>query len=521
MAPRPRILRTVLNPPSDDTAEPAVEAIDPAFHEATYLRAFPDIADAVRRGLLPSGLAHYQQSGQAEGRLSNPQYLALLEARTRAIAPVVTLDTVMTSAQGTRLILGWIDDRSDPLTGISLETSPGQRQNWTAIPRLIRQDVARSLNAPAPHRFGFLLLSAGGIGLTDAANPAFHFESGAEAVVSREPLTTSDRDQRDIALAALVDGADDASQTACFSLLDQHAGLQIAGLNKLIADQSAAQCSIERTGPRRSRYRASVITTCRGPADQIVPRLTLMAAGAGAEEIEYIVVIDDPTRFEAAQRAARLVGLTTGAALTLVFQPDGDETGLGDAAVEAAQSDRLIFMDQSILPRDPQWAATHNALVADAPADQTRLMGGLLYDTDGGLTGGGRSFSRAAPDHEPPVRIETIVHPAPSFAPHLTQAHPVAAPSPGLLSVDRGWFEKAGGFSRQYHRGDAEELDLCLRAREGGVQPWVHPLPMWAFRGPSAARPESSAHVAILSDWLLHRRWDAKIAASLPRPDEA
>src|SRR6266700_764506 len=93
MAVRPRIIRPGPRPsePGDVAPETAaVDIVDPAdadFHEAVYLRAFPDIAEAVRRGVLSSGLAHYRQSGRAEGRLEKPQYRDLVDAGARPAAP--------------------------------------------------------------------------------------------------------------------------------------------------------------------------------------------------------------------------------------------------------------------------------------------------------------------------------------------------------------------------------------------------------------------------------------------------
>src|SRR5258708_2954167 len=104
MAVRPRIIRPGPRPPEPDEAARDVAAdtaaadvgdrADGDFHEALYLRAFPDIAEAVRRGVLSSGLAHYRQSGRAEGRLEKPQYRDLLDAGARPAAPNVSIDTL-------------------------------------------------------------------------------------------------------------------------------------------------------------------------------------------------------------------------------------------------------------------------------------------------------------------------------------------------------------------------------------------------------------------------------------------
>src|ERR1017187_9861385 len=39
------------------------------FDEAWYLQAYPDVAEAVRDGVVPSGLTHYVKYGRDEGRL--------------------------------------------------------------------------------------------------------------------------------------------------------------------------------------------------------------------------------------------------------------------------------------------------------------------------------------------------------------------------------------------------------------------------------------------------------------------
>jgi len=46
--------------------------MDSLFSEKAYLRAHPDVADAVANGALPSGWEHYQLFGQAEGRDPGP-----------------------------------------------------------------------------------------------------------------------------------------------------------------------------------------------------------------------------------------------------------------------------------------------------------------------------------------------------------------------------------------------------------------------------------------------------------------
>ena len=266
---------------------------------------------------------------------------------------------------------GWSNDRSDQLTEINLETRPQIRHNWTAFPRLVRADVERTLEAAPGYRFGFLLVAAP-VGGADApqidpraANaPTFRFASGIETQTRRDPVVATDADLRDLALAALPTAASgEMDPEEIYAILDQHVGVQIAAINRLIVEQARARRLIERFGPERGRFRGSVITTLRGGADQIVPRLALAGDGPGAEEYEFIVVVTNADQFEPALRAARVAEATLGLALTIVLQPEGDPAGTGeDAAADIARSDRLIFMDQAVLPREPDWAARHSAL---------------------------------------------------------------------------------------------------------------------------------------------------------------
>jgi hypothetical protein len=538
MATRPRIVRAVVPREEPDEAARDIvqttageEAVDPDFDESTYLRAFPDIAEAVRRGMLASGLAHYRQAGRAELRLEKPEYRTLRETYAGPAPPQVAVDTLTISTTGSTLMTGWSDDRFDQLTEINLATRPGTRHNWAAFPRLVRTDVERTLDAASSgHRFGFLLVAApvGGsaapmIDARAANAPIFRFASGVEAPLRRDPVVASDADLRDLALAALpTASAGEQDPQVIYGILDQHVGVQIAAINRLIIEQARARRMIERRGPSRDRYRGSVITTLRGGADQIVPRLALTATGPGAEDYEFIVVVTNSDQFEPAFRAARLAEAALGLSLTLVLQPGGDPAGTGeDAAADIARSDRLIFMDQAVLPRDPDWAARHSALLDNAPPEQTRVFGGMLRHADGSLSHGGYYFEQetsfVARAHDTPqritaVRLKAVTHPVVA---ELPPARPVTGISAAFMSIDRAWFETLGGFTRQYSRAAHEDIDFCLRSLRRGVSAWVHPLPLRQFEQRRSPRPEPSKGGIILNDWLLHRQWDAMIVPDL------
>ena len=362
--------------------------------------------------------------------------------------------------------------------------------------------------------------------------PSFRFASGVETTVRSNPVVASETDLRDLALAALpMAAAGEPDAEEIFSVLDQPVGVQLAAINRLIIEQGRSRRLIEHFGPSRGRYRGSVITTLRGGADQIVPRLVLACAGPGADAYEFIIVVVNVDQFEPALRAARVAQATLGVSLTLVLRPDGDPAGSGeDAAVDIARSDRLVFMDQAVLPRDQDWASRHSVLLDEAPPEQTRLFGGMLYQSDGSLSHGGYYFDQETSwmprPRDPPrqvvaTKLKTIAHSGPLIGRSPPVARAVTGVPSAFLSVDRGWFEALGGFTRHYCRAAHEDVDFCLRSLRRGVPAWVHPLPMWYFERRQPVRPEPSKGGAILNAWLLHRQWDAMIVPGLLGPDPA
>jgi len=306
--------------------------------------------------------------------------------------------------------------------------------------------------------------------------------------------------------------------------LDRHVGDQIVAMNQLIRARMRSRDLIVRFGPRHGRYRASIVTTLRGDAGQIVPWLALTCDRTRVEDDEFIVVVTDADLFEPAMRAARVAEATLGVPLTLVLRSGGDaaDTG-GDAALSAAQSGRLIFMDQTVLPREPDWMCRHAALLDGMPAEQTRLFGGMLFQPDGALCHGGYCFDRATyvlGRSEPPrqgtiLRLKAIGHPAPAAGVDVLDPRRVACVPAAFLSVDRAWFEKLGGFTGDYLNCVYEDVDLCLRSLQRGVSPWVHSLPMWYFSRQPPPRPQLAKGGVLFNDWLMHQRWAGLIESNL------
>ena len=147
-------------PQATALAEVTPDQIDPDFDEVTYLRVYPDVAAAVRRGELNSGLEHYLLAGRAERRLELPEYRQILNPPTRgpgeprfstarARPPGAGVDIIKMSESGAIFISGWTDDRQNPLIAMNLRVGQAARHTWTRFPRARTCGATRWPNSAA------------------------------------------------------------------------------------------------------------------------------------------------------------------------------------------------------------------------------------------------------------------------------------------------------------------------------------------------------------------------------------
>jgi hypothetical protein len=162
-------------------------------------------------------------------------------------------------------------------------------------------------------------------------------------------------------------------------------------------------------------------------------------------------------------------------------------------------------------------------MLATLPEAQTRLFGTSLYYGDGSLMHGGMYFEVDATIHASTtatmrrtmVRVEHYGKGAPPWASQYVASRPVPAVTGAFLSVDRGWFEKLGGFSEDYVFGDYEDADLCLKSLLAGTPAWLHDNRMWHLEGRGAERVPQHEGGALVNRWHFARTWTSTIVPDL------
>ena len=516
-------------------AEASAHAVEPDFDEEAYLRAYPDVAAAVGRGELESGLQHYQLVGKAERRLDRPHYLTQLNPLPRAAAdavvngvlsrsPSVSIEALIVSDTGAVLIVGWTDDRTNPLVAMTLRMGQVARQSWTRFARLRRADVEASLESAAPYQHGFWVFAgADDMRVTRRSTRDVEcvielcYSNGAITELRRHPAEVSDVELRDTVMRYFA-GCQYWGNRAveAFGNLDCDTGDAFIAFNRSISTDIAALAVVDRFGQTQRRPRASIIVPLYGIGDYLFLQSCAYAQGRDIGNYEFIYVVNSPELVEKLYREVKISQMIYGLAQTLVILPGNAGFGAANnVAVQFARSDRLLCVNPDVFPHDPAWAKRHLDLVTNLPQEQTRLFGAALYYDDGSLMHGGMYLDVdtgfhtdiAGTTRRTMLRVEHYGKGAPPWATQFVASRPVPAVTGAFISADRQWFEMLGGFTEDYVFGHYEDADLCLKSLQQGSPAWMHDLRMWHLEGKGSTRLPQHEGGLMVNRWHFSRTW--------------
>ena len=514
---------------------------EPDFDEATYLAAFPDVAEAVLRGDIGSGLDHYRLLGKLERRLQRPEYRQQLgqprrganvqpPARVHADVPAFSVEAVAVSRSGALFLAGWTDDRQIALTGVTVRLGRAPQWTWTSFPRVRRTDVEAVVHTARPYHYGFWLVGQDASVVHTAVQfgmdclVELRFASGTGVQVLRTPVICSDVELRDTVTEYLATAIWCGNRVAeSFVNLDQ-AGDWLVGFNRAITRGIVSGATVTRFGPQRPRYRGSIIVPLYGVGDYLFVQSCTYAQGSGIADYEFVYVINSPELAEQLHREARIAEMIYGLSVSLVTLPDNAGFGAANnVGLQFARSDRVLCVNPDVFPRVSDWAQRHTDLLAGLPAEQTRLFGTTLYYDDGSLMHGGMYFeaefgllpTQGRIAQRPMLRVEHYGKGAPPWATQFAASRPVPAVTGAFMSIDRAWFEKLGGFTEDYVFGHYEDADLCLKSLRSGTPVWLHDIPMWHLEGKGSRRLPRHEGGSMLNRWLFTRLWAPLIMPDL------
>jgi GT2 family glycosyltransferase len=515
--------------PAAVVAPPPIVVSTIEFGEEAYCEAYPDIHAAINDGILDSAAAHFRRHGRKEQRLTSAVYLNALTGgipEFPAQGAAFSVDAVIISQSGTVLVVGWTDDRTRPLRSISIIRG-NEGSNTRAIGRCRRPDVDSLLNAPPGFGFGLWLVFKLEL-----------LESKGSTVIVRARMADGSFEQREVQ-ANLVSDADlretilghfaaleyyGNRDIEAFSNLETGLGQALATFNRSISGALTSVAHAEYYGPRRSSYKASLIICLFGKVEYFFLQNALFASTIGIEDYEFIYVSNSPELAETLHKEARVAEHIYGLSITLVTLPgNAGFSAANNVAARFSRSDRVIFMNPDVFPRDRHWAQKHAALIETLPREHTAMFGAPLYYDDGSLMHGGMFFEidqglsvkTSGISTHGMVRVEHYGKGAPVWSDKYTRSRPVPAVTGAFISADREWFQALGGFTEDYVFGHYEDADLCLKSLRQGVPVWMHDIRFWHLEGKGSVRRPPHEGGSLVNRWLFTRRWGKMIKESL------
>ena len=241
--------------------------------------------------------------------------------------------------------------------------------------------------------FAFLHFDHGGQ-VAGSAKVELWQKGGFSTALQCAARMVDDVELRNTALAYLA-GASFFGNPAIESMvrLGQGMGAELVHFNKAITRRLVAAPYVEKFGPQQKSPRGTIIVCLYGKPEFYFLQNCLFAGLPGIDDYEFVYVSNSPemaeTLLREAQSASLIYGLTNS---VVILSGNAGFGGANNAAARTARSNRLLFVNPDVFPRDRAWAGKHTDLLDSAPPEQTRLFGVPLYYDDGSLMHGGMYF---------------------------------------------------------------------------------------------------------------------------------
>ena len=490
-------------------------------------------------GEIERGWVHYAANGlhESRGATEPPRDPSNTVVKTLAVKPAASaeasrlacsVDVVLVSKSGGVVIAGWIDDTLRPLATITI-IATGWRLTLDAntLARRRRPDVEQALGRSDPFAFGFMGFVFAGHELwaSGGCEVELRLRDGGAQVLEKPLRVVDDSDIRTVVLSHLVEAGQYGSPAIqSIASLDRGLGDEIRQLNRHITAKIIAAPYVERFGSTPARCAGSIVVCLYGREEYLFLQNALFSGKPGIDRYEFIYVLNSPELAEAALDAARSGHQIYGINQTVVVLPGNAGFGAANnVAAHSARSDRLLFVNPDIFPKDRDWAQKHTDIIASRPPVETTLFGAPLYYDDGSLMHGGMffeadsgvTFDGGRTSRWQLLRVEHYGKGASPQIADFVRPRPVPAVTGAFISADRAWFEKLGGFSDEYVFGHYEDADLCLKSIEAGIVPWLHDLRLWHLEGKGSTRLPVHDGGSLVNRWYFSSRWGGLVTERL------
>ena len=484
-----------------------------------YLKQYPDVRSAIEAGGVESAEQHYLFYGRAEGRIwpeTSTDPVRVVEPKPLA-APASDVAHACEDiglAHGLVSAGGWIDDRHDPLVGLTLVV--GDSMVALQFGRHRRGDVDEHLHATS-REFGYWAVGSPGRPLPSGV-PRLRMLLSSGATVEATPgavTRLATKDLFDTVLADFGKRSVVGSRSArSFTDLSGGAGEVLAAAYDAVRATRRAHSACD-YGKRAATPLVSFVCVMFGLPFLLFQMVAGFARSGDLGSVEFVFVSNSPELEEPLNRDAEIAAwlFDTDVSVVTINQ----NTGFGHAnnvGVGHARAGRICVVNPDVSPVDA--AALRATLALDDAALGRDVVGGRLYYADGTVMHEGMYFERDAKlSAMAATDIWTVEHWRKGFPDrHPVAPTRVAAVTGAFMLMTRATYHRLGGFNEDFVYGHYEDADLCLRnERDGGAAIYQPSLRYWHYEGMgSVQRPEhlGSAHY---NRWLFSQLWSAELAA--------
>lgn len=290
--------------------------------------------------------------------------------------PTMSVDTVIASANGGVLIVGWVDDVADRLDVVRV-TGHGWRVAYdgSGLARVRRSDVAEALKSGVNHAFGFWGFVYGKHPIVARGHCTVEIvlRDGSSAMVRLEIRTVEDHELREVALTYITNSDYlGAHVVEAIASLEAVIGTHILAINRAITRTIVTRPYVQRFKSGRGRPRGSIVVCLYGRLEFMFLQAAAFFDTAGMEDYEFVYVCNSPELAEQLIREARAAHLIYGIDQTVVLLTGNAGFGAANnVAVNDCNSDRIVIINPDVFPAADAWAARHMDIVRDLPEAQT------------------------------------------------------------------------------------------------------------------------------------------------------
>jgi len=278
-----------------------------------------------------------------------------------------------------------------------------------------------------------------------------------------------------------------------------------------LQERNAQRLRIDRViqfGEPPSNPEVTIIVPLYRRIDFLQHQLAQFSLDPQVNGADLIYVLDSPELAnDLIELSAALVDLYRVPFRVVTLRQNIGYAGANRAGASLARGRLLLLLNSDVLPEAPGWIGAMASFYKSKR--NVGAVGPKLLFEDGSLQHAGLFFRRRV--HSTFWVNDHYFKGLHRDAPAASVSRVVPAVTGACMMVDRALFDKVGGFSGAFVRGDFEDSDFCLRLAQDGLQNWYcADIALYHLEGQSYEAP-LRVQASRYNAWLQTHTWGDRI----------